>query len=171
VEFAATGRLWHLYGGASLDELAEVIGPAGAGGRVHHKRRWPRWFGYHDVQLCVCRCRRIEMIIVPAWHRPCEVPGARPGVSHVVPAMPYGQIVAAIESAGCAWEPEDYPGLASQCTVLTRPAGGRVGFVFVTETGRGLPLPEPVLNKIVATPEPHVCPPVAPGTPDDGYGA
>ncbi|MBD0743889.1 hypothetical protein [Streptomyces sp. CBMA152] len=175
VEFGRTGRLGALHGGAWLTEVAAVHGTPWTGGRVYDKRRWPHWFGYGDVSLCVCGCRRIEMISIPTWHRKCLVPGDRPDRLRRVPPLTYGMIVPALDTAGVEWHLDEYPGLP-QRTVVTEPVDGRVEFVFTTEeycyeSDREIPLRTPVLNKIVAAAAPHECPPIPPGTPDDGWGS
>jgi hypothetical protein len=138
---------------------------------VHQHSRWPHWFGYGSVQLLVCSCRLVNLIIVPARHTPCEIPGARAGELHVVAPMTYGEIVPAIEAAGSRWEPRDFAGLPEQRTVVTSADRGRVSFVFATADDHGVSAADPMLDKIVASARPHDCPPVPAGQQDDGYGA
>ncbi len=61
--------------GASLSDIAAILGPPWDIGRVSKRRRWPHLFSYGgDAELCVCRCRRVTMISVQTWRKTVELP-------------------------------------------------------------------------------------------------
>lgn len=169
-EFGRTARIGPIGCNASLPELVEALGQPFIGDPVHKKRRWPRWFGYGNLQLVVCRCRLVIQVIVPVWHGEIEVPDAGANTLVSFPSeVAYSQFTAALDAAGCDWSRgRDFPG---QCTVETEVGGTRTGFVFVTAEGYdGPPLADPKLNKAVSSAF-HDCPPITSGQEDDGFAA
>ncbi|KQV21692.1 MULTISPECIES: hypothetical protein [unclassified Kitasatospora] len=77
-EFGRTGLIGPVGCRVPLPELAAALGPPWVGDPVDKRWRWPHWFGYGDLQLVVCRCRLVTMVIVPAWHGEVEYPVAAP---------------------------------------------------------------------------------------------
>ncbi|MFE0700741.1 hypothetical protein [Streptomyces sp. NPDC058872] len=167
-EFGRTARIGPIGCNASLPELVAALGQPFIGDPVYQGQRWPRWFGYGDLQLVVCECRLVVQVIVPVWRGEVEVPDARTNgmVSHPS-EVTRSRFIAALDAEGCDWNRGlDLPG---QCTVETEVDGIRTGFVFVTTEGHeGPPLADPTLSKAVSSAF-HDCPP---GTPDqeDGFG-
>lgn len=41
---------------------------------MSRRRKWPRLFAYGDLELSVCRCRKISLICIQAWHDTVEHP-------------------------------------------------------------------------------------------------
>ncbi|SEM39683.1 hypothetical protein [Streptacidiphilus jiangxiensis] len=150
VELARTDRIDGIGCRASLAELADRHGPAGEGGPVHERSRWPRWFGYGNLQLEVCRCRVVEMMVVPVWHgQVLDHPAEGVGLSLLRPVL---------TAAGYTEPPT--PKLRSQL-LLDRESGGiRTSFVFgATADGfeNGPLLDDPELVKVVSHAW-HTCP-------------
>ncbi|MFB7632858.1 hypothetical protein ACFC0M_18205 [Streptomyces sp. NPDC056149] len=169
-EFGRTARIGPIGCNASLPELVEALGQPFIGDPVYEKCRWPRWFGYGNLQLVVCSCRLVVQVIVPAWHGEIEVPDARANTMVSYPSgVSYSQFTAALDAEGCDWSRgRDLPG---QCTVETEVDGTRTGFVFVTTEGdEEPPLADATLNKAVSSAF-HDCPPRTPDEEDDGFGS
>lgn len=169
---AGTGRLGALHYGAALGDLAAVYGEPEAGGRVYSKERWPRWFGYGSIQLVVCRCRRVDSMIVPAWHRELELPGPA-GPRTVDSRITESHLTAALVGAGCRWETVEYPGLPDQRSLVTEPAEDvRVSFTFTDrESYDSPPLADLILDKVNVWGLSHrECPAADPHLPDGDEG-
>ncbi|WP_344980635.1 hypothetical protein [Streptosporangium fragile] len=163
-EFGSTGRIGPLRCGASLTDIAAVLGPPWDIGRVSTRTRWPHLFSYGHVELCVCRCRTVTTLSAQTWHDVVELPAARTNTITSLPArLTYRQLTAALDAAGCCWQPvsRQSPGGVE---LRTRPLG--VAFTFRTDDG-----PEPLLENASVWLDPHDCPPLPPGHPDDGFGA
>lgn len=56
-ELAATGGIGVVRCGASLTDVAAVLGPPMDLGRIRKRFRWPHRFCYETVEFAVCRCR------------------------------------------------------------------------------------------------------------------
>ncbi|GHC45094.1 hypothetical protein GCM10010507_20330 [Streptomyces cinnamoneus] len=168
-EFGRTARIGPVGCGASLPDMAEVLGPPFVGDRVYEDRRWPRWFGYGSLQLVVCRCRLVTQVILPVWAGKVTVPNAGTDALVSCPSdVTYSRLTAALDSSGNTgrtWSlVQDTPG---QCTVEIEADGIRTAFVFVTvEDYDEPPLADPKLYKVVSSAF-HDCPPVTPGHEDE----
>ncbi|AYN43182.1 hypothetical protein D9753_34680 [Streptomyces dangxiongensis] len=44
---------------------------------MSRRRQWPRLFAYGDLELSVCRCRKIVLICIQAWRDVIELPTER----------------------------------------------------------------------------------------------
>ncbi|GAA3424583.1 hypothetical protein GCM10018953_17660 [Streptosporangium nondiastaticum] len=162
--FGTTGRIGPLRCGASLPDIAAVLGPPWYSGRISERTRWPHRFAYGDIELCVCRCRTVTSISVQTWHDPIELLNTRTNtITFLSGRMTYWQIIGALDAAGCRWRPTPYrfPGGAYLQTVPSD-----VVFTFRTDEDE----PEPLLENAAVTIDPHDCPSIPAGTPDDGYG-
>ncbi|GAA2985769.1 hypothetical protein JCM13580A_02440 [Streptomyces drozdowiczii] len=73
-EFGSSAAIGPMHCGASLSDIAAILGPPWDIGRVSKRRRWPHLFSYGDAELCVCRCRRVTMISVQTWRKTVELP-------------------------------------------------------------------------------------------------
>ena len=166
VQFAVTGAIGPLRCDASLHEIAKCLGTPYALGPVSNRRRWPHRFGYGDVELCVCRCRRVQSIDVRAWLEgmELELPHPEPGAAMVRSAgrLTYSQVMTGLQAVGCVMEPllRQPPG-----QMAVRAARTGVEFVFTTSASA-----EPLLDKAGSWVAAHDCPPIRTGTPDDGFG-
>jgi hypothetical protein len=161
--FGATGEIGPLRCGASLNGIAETLGPPWDIGRISQWRRWPHLFSYGHVELCVCHCRTVTMISVQARHDPIELPEPGTNVLTAYPShMTLSEITASLNKAGCRWHtgPNDSP---DRLELRTDPAG--VGFVF--RTGHA---PEPLLEQAGLWTNEHECVSLPHGLPDDGFG-
>ncbi|MGP3921421.1 hypothetical protein [Nonomuraea sp. 10N515B] len=161
--FGSTGRIGPLWCGASLTDISALLGPPWDIGRVSKRTRWPHLFSYGHVELGVCRCRTVTMLSVQTRHATVELPDAETSAITSFPArLTYQQLTAALETAGCHWQP--VPGRSPGSAELrTHPAG--VAFTFRTDDG-----PEPLLENAGAWLDTHDCRPLPPGHPDDGFG-
>ncbi len=169
-QFGLTARIGPIGCNASLPQLVEALGQPFTGDRVSRKQRWPHWFGYGSLQLVVCGCRLVTMVIVPAGQGEIEVPDARTNAMVTLPSeLTYSQLTAALDEAGCSWtRGQELPG---HCSVETAVDAIRTSFVFTTtESYDGPALTDPELCKVVSHVA-HDCPPTAHGRPDDGFGA
>jgi hypothetical protein len=164
VQFAATGAIGPLRCEGSLHEIAAVLGGPQDLGRVSKQRRWPHRFGYGDVELSVCRCRRVQSIHVQAWRESIDLPPLKPGVATVRPSgrLTYTQVMAGLQETGCVVEPITSPPPGQ---LAVRAVRSGVELVFTTDDGA-----EPLLEKAGSWVAAHDCPPIAEGTPDDGLG-
>jgi hypothetical protein len=160
--FAASAGIGPMRCGASLTELVAELGvplDLGPTSGTSKPRRWPHRFCYGDVELLVCSCRLVDRVSISTWHdSPVEIPG------ELVPFEPYvtyAQLTGALDRPWerFVWVREEEP------TVRTLSDDGvPVEFSFFTELG------EIRLHKAYARAEPHDCPPIPPGQPDDGLG-
>lgn len=165
-DFGTTGRIGPLRCGASLPDIAAVLGPPWYSGRISKHTRWPHMFVYGDIELCVCRCRTVTSVSVQTWYDPIELLNTRTNTITSFPGrMTYWQIIGALDAAGCRWQPAPYqfPGGAYLQAVPSD-----VVFTFRTDDEDE---PEPLLENAAVSIDPHDCPPIPAGTPDDGYGA
>jgi hypothetical protein len=149
-DLAITGRLGPVANGAAWDTVTADLGEPWVGTMDGHLA-WPRLFAYGDLELNVCRCRAITLICVQTWREVIELPlqlvggtGAFPGEIH------YADVVAALDRAGCPWQP--YPPLTfdDQCSLMATPSGAT--FVFEIPDGS-----DPVLNVVGLPPHQHDC--------------
>lgn len=161
--FAATGEIGPLRCGASLNSIAETLGPPWDIGRISQRRRWPHLFSYGDVELCVCQGRTVTTISVQARHDRIELPEPGTNVLTAYPShMTLSAITASLDQTGCRWHiaADDSP---DRLELHTEPAG--VSFVF--RTGH---TPDPLLEQTGLWMNEHECTSPSPGLPDDGFG-
>ncbi|MEV4292600.1 hypothetical protein AB0K40_44435 [Nonomuraea bangladeshensis] len=157
--FGATGEIGPIRCGASLNSLAETLGPPWDIGRISRRRRWPRLFSYGHVELCVCHCRTVTMISVQARHDPIELPDPATNVLTAFPShLTLRQITDSLDAARCRRRVG-----TAMLELRTEPAG--VGFVF-----RAGHAPEPLLEQAGCWITEHECVPPPHGLPDDGFG-
>ncbi|MFD9337507.1 hypothetical protein ACFWBF_24345 [Streptomyces sp. NPDC060028] len=169
-EFGRTARIGPIGCNASLPELVEGLGQPFIGDPVYSKGRWPRWFGYGNLQLVVCSCQLVVQVIVPVWHGEIEVPDARTNTMVSHPSdVTYSQFTAALDAEGCDWSRgQEFPG---QYTVETEVDGIRTEFVFVTIEGcEGPGLSDATLDKAVSSAF-HDCAPTTSNKEDTGPGS
>ncbi|MBR7838605.1 hypothetical protein KDL01_35385 [Actinospica durhamensis] len=166
VQFGLTGAVGPVRCGALLGEIAADLGAPLDLGRVGKQRRWPHRFGYGDLELCACRCRRVLSLTVQTWREAIELPrtGLGPGQWFVRYRERVGQseLMAALRAAGCAVE-EDARPVPGQVTL--RALGSGVAFVFGTDHRE-----RALLECADVWGAGHDCPPVEPGMPEDGFG-
>lgn len=165
VQFAVTGAIGPLRCDASLHEIVARLGSPQDLGPVSKRRRWPHRFGYGDVELCVCHCRRVQSIHVQAWREEMELPPPQADAATIRCAsqLTHVQVLAGLRAIGCVVEPitRQPPG-----QVAVRAARSGVEFVFSTGGGS-----EPLLDKVGSWVAAHDCPPIRAGAPDDGLGS
>ncbi|MFJ8042561.1 hypothetical protein ACIRBX_18940 [Kitasatospora sp. NPDC096147] len=109
----------------------------------------------------VCRCRLVTRLTVPAR---LPAPVEYPAVGAFDSAVPLDALLRSFDTAGVAWQRDGR--VSGQIDVTTAAAW----FVFVTDQNVAPP-DGPVLAKAGSAAPAHACPPIPPGTPDDGYGA
>jgi len=163
-EFGSTGAIGPLHCGASLNEIAAVLGPPWDIGRVSKRRRWPHLFSYGDVELCVCRCRRVTSVSVQTWRDAIELPapGSKTTISH--PGhLTLTEITAGLDAIGCHAWPRTRDKPPGRLTLRAEPSG--ITFTFRTDDG-----PEPLLEIVSSWIATHECTPPADDVPDDDFG-
>ncbi|MFE7951571.1 hypothetical protein [Streptomyces sp. NPDC057426] len=157
---AKTCRLGPVFSGADWDEVTAALGEPWDIGTMSRNRKWPRLFAYGDLELSVCRCRKISLICVQTWRDVVELPPSVVGGTGTFPAgLRHTDVVSALDKAGCSWEP--YPPLTfgDQCSLTAIPSGAN--FTFEIPEGE-----EPVLNVMGLPGDGHVC---SARTPDQDY--
>ncbi|MDX3574551.1 hypothetical protein [Streptomyces sp. ID05-47C] len=142
---ALTARLGPVHVDASW---ADVTAALGEPREVLRSRRRPRLFGFGDLEVFVCRCRRVRMVTVQTWTETVEVPT----YAGLFPGEPTeADVVAALDRAGCAWEVDSaltFDGQRGLCVPATSAT-----FVFVVpESG------EPRLHAMGLPDNGHRCP-------------
>lgn len=164
-EFGSSATIGPLHCGATLDDIAAALGPPWDIGRVSKQRRWPHLFSYGDVELCVCRCRRVTMISVQTWRGAIELP--LPGTGEVATfagPLTHTQVTAELDLTGCRFSPVTLHQPPGQSALRVESTG--VTFTFRTEAGS-----EPLLESAGHWISTHGCTPPATDAPDDGFGA
>ncbi|MEV0170490.1 hypothetical protein AB0I00_05090 [Streptomyces sp. NPDC050803] len=143
-EVAGTGRWGPVATGADWHEITAAFGePRDTGSTTD----WPRLFAYGDLELSVCRCRRVVLVCVQTWRDVIELPGE----PHAFPAaVTYDDVTRALDGAGCPWEPDASLTFGDQCALTALPSGAS----FVFEADRGA---EPVLNVVGLPGDFHDC--------------
>lgn len=79
---AKTGRLGPVFSGAEWSDVTAALGEPWDIATMSRNREWPRLFAYGDLELSVCRCRK-----VPQGHRErtashssgCHLSNTQPG--------------------------------------------------------------------------------------------
>ncbi|MGX1271262.1 hypothetical protein [Streptomyces phaeoluteigriseus] len=142
---ALTARLGPVHVDASWDDVTAALGEPR---EVLRNRRWPHLFGYGDLEVLVCRCRRVRLVTVQTWTETVELPT----YAALFPGEPTeADVVAALDRAGCPWEP--CPALTFDGQRGLRVPATSVTFVFaVPETG------EPRLHAMGLPDNGHRCP-------------
>ena len=167
VQFGVTGAIGPVRCDALLGEVAAELGAPEDLGWVSKRRRWPHRFGYGDLELCVCRCRRVLSFEVQTWRGVIDLPPlGRDAGSELVRhsgRISSAELTAALSVAGCAVV-EETASVPGQMTL--RALGGRVAFVFSMDHQHGAVLE--CAGAYYGTG--HACPPIVPGTPEDGFG-
>lgn len=147
-DLARSGRLGPAGNGASWTVVREAFGEPFDVGIT---KSWPRLIAYGDLELSVCSCRTVILVCLQTWRDVVEVPVGVAEVRTFPGRVPYDDLVAALDRAGCAWQRYAPLTLDGQCAV--RAADSGVEFVFEI-----LPGEEPFLNVVGTRPFPHDCP-------------
>lgn len=71
---AKTGRLGPVFSGADWGDVTAALGEPWEIGTMGRNRKWPRLFAYGDLELSVCRCRKVSLICVQTWRDVVELP-------------------------------------------------------------------------------------------------
>ncbi|MFB7175879.1 hypothetical protein ACFCYM_34450 [Streptomyces sp. NPDC056254] len=71
---AKTGRLGPVFSGAGWNDVTAALGEPWDIGTMSRRRRWPRLFAYGDLEMSVCRCRKVSLICVQTWRDVVELP-------------------------------------------------------------------------------------------------
>ncbi len=151
-EVARTGRWGPVFTGADWTEVTTAFGEPWDVGTMSRHQRWPRLFAYGDLELSVCRCRKIVLVCIQTWRDVIELPSSAPGEPQVFPAaVTYHDVTRALDEAGCPWQPNASLTFGDQCALTALPSGAS----FVFETGQGA---EPVLNVVGLPGDFHACP-------------
>ncbi|MFG1812024.1 hypothetical protein [Streptomyces sp. NPDC049040] len=163
-EFGSTAAIGPLRCGASLNDIAAMLGRPWDMGRVSKKRRWPHLFSYGHVELCVCCCRRVTMISVQTWRDTIELPVA--GTTSLATSagpLTHAQVTAELNAIGCRFTPVALHQPPRQLALQVESTG--TTFTFRTETGS-----EPLLDHAGHWITTHECTRPAADGPDDGFG-
>lgn len=148
---AKTGRLGPVFIGADWSDVTTALGEPWDIGTMSRNRKWPRLFAYGDLELSVCRCRRIALICLQTWRDVIELPPPVVGGTGTFPAgLTHTDVVSALDEAGCRWAP--YPPLTfgDQCSLVAIPSGAE--FTFEIPEGE-----QPVLNIMGVPGDGHDC--------------
>lgn len=149
--FADTASLGEMRVGASFDDVVRVHGEAFDMGS-NSRKTWPRLFGFGDVELFVCRCRRVNMISIQAWRDEVGFPYSdRPGCETFPGRPTHEEVTEALDAAGVGWRPHSALTLPGQTAILAHATA--VSFVFMLEDGG-----PPLLNVAGAPGDYHECP-------------
>jgi hypothetical protein len=148
---AKTGRLGPVFSGADWGDVTAALGEPWDMGAMSRSRRWPRLFAYGDLELSVCRCRKVSLICVQTWRDVVELPEALAGGRGTFPAgLTHAGVVSALDKAGCPWEPYPPQTFGDQCSLVAIPT--RANFTFEILEGE-----EPVLNSLGLPGDGHDC--------------
>ncbi|WP_232791267.1 hypothetical protein, partial [Streptomyces kanasensis] len=148
---AKTGRLGPVFSGADWSTVTSMLGKPCDIGSMSRKRKWPRLFAYGDLELSVCRGRKVSLICVQTWRDIIELPPSVTGGTGTFPArLNHTDIVSALEKAGCSWEPYSPSTFGNQCSLVAIPTGAN--FTFEIPEGE-----DPVLNAMGLSGDGHDC--------------
>ncbi|GAA3654964.1 hypothetical protein GCM10023079_50020 [Streptomyces chitinivorans] len=151
-EMAKTGRWGPVAIGADWNGVTTAFGEPWDVGAMSRRRKWPRLFAYGDLELSVCRCRRILLVCVQTWREAIELPSSVPGETQVFPAaVTRHDVTRALDRAGCPWRPDASLTFGDQCALTALPSGA--SFVFRDSQGA-----QPLLNVMGLLGDFHVCP-------------
>lgn len=146
---ALTARLGPVHVDASWDGITAALGePRDVLPMRRRGPRWPRLFGYGDLEVFVCRCREVRMMSVRTWTDTVDLPGH----TGTFPGEPtHAEIVAALDRAACPWELD--VGLTFRDQRTLRIPSTSAAFTFVVpEAG------EPTLHALGLPDNGHTCP-------------
>ncbi|MGW1131150.1 hypothetical protein [Streptomyces griseoluteus] len=156
---AKTRRLGPVFVGADWQDVTEALGEPWPIGR---HRKWPRLFAYGDLEISVCRCRKVSLVCVQTWRDAVQLPPDLAGGPGTFPSgLGYVNVVAALDGAGCPWEPYAPLTFGDQCSLVATSSGAH--FTFEIPEGE-----EPVLNVVSLFGDRHDC--SAPGAKPGGAG-
>ncbi|WP_326659054.1 hypothetical protein [Streptomyces sp. NBC_00385] len=148
---AKTGRLGPVFSGADWRDVTEAFGEPWEIGTMSRRRKWPRLFGYGDLELSVCRCRKVCLICVQTWRDVVELPPSVAAGTDTFPSgLTYADVVSALDRAGCSWEICPSLTFGDQRTLVVTPTGASLTF----EIPEG---EEPVLNGVGLPGDGHDC--------------
>ncbi|MGV9313591.1 hypothetical protein ACWDR0_15575 [Streptomyces sp. NPDC003691] len=148
---AKTGRLGPVYSGADWNDVIAALGEPWVIGTMSRNRKWPRLFAYGDLELSVCRCRKVSLICVQTWRDVVELPPSVAGGTGTFPAgLKHADVVSALDRADCSWAPHAALTFGNQCS-LTAIASG-ASFTFEIAEGE-----DPVLNVMGLPGDGHDC--------------
>lgn len=151
-EVAKTGRWGPAVTGADWDGVTAVFGEPWDVGTVSRSDEWPRLFAYGDLELGVCRCRKIILVCIQTWRDVIELPSSTPGEPQTFPgALTYQDVTRALDAAGCPWQPHESLTFGDQRALTVLPSGAD----FVFEIAQGA---EPLLNVVGLPGDSHACP-------------
>lgn len=137
--------------GASFHDVVRVHGEYFEAG-APHRGKWPRLFGFGDVELFVCCCRRVNLISIQTWREETELPFEDRAGCETFPGRPTrDEVTAALDAAGVSWRPHPPLTLPGQTAIIADVTP--VTFVFVLEVGA-----PPLLNVAGAPGDHHECP-------------
>jgi hypothetical protein len=149
---AKTGRLGPVFSGADWNDVTAALGEPWDVGTMSRNRKWPQLFAYGDLELSVCRCRKVSLICVQTWRDVVELP---PSIAGGVDAFPAGikqvDLVSALDEADCLWRPYLPLTFGDQCSLVAIRSGA--SFTFEIPQGE-----EPVLNVMGLPGDGHDCP-------------
>ncbi|MFJ6405903.1 hypothetical protein ACIQK9_10315 [Streptomyces hydrogenans] len=148
---AKTGRLGPVFSGADWNEVTAVLGEPWDVGSMSRNRTWPRLFAYGDLELSVCRCRKVALICVQTWRDVVELPPSVAGGTGTFTAgLRHGEVVSALDRVDCPWEPYAPLSFGNQCSLTATESGAN--FTFEIPEGE-----EPVLNIVSLPGDGHDC--------------
>ncbi|MFI6895039.1 hypothetical protein ACIBM4_13070 [Streptomyces sp. NPDC050256] len=148
---AKTGRLGPAFSGADWHDVTDAFGEPFEIRTTSRRRKWPRLFGYGDLELSVCRCRKVSLICVQTWRDVVELPASVAGGTDTFPSgLRYADVVSALDRAGCSWEPCPSLTFGDQSTLVVMPTGA--SFTFEIPEGEA-----PVLHGMGLSGDGHVC--------------
>lgn len=149
--FANTASLGEMRVGASIDDVARFHGEY-FDSPTRRRGTWPRLFGFGDVELYVCRCRRVNMISIQTWRDETGLPHEDRAGCETFPGRPtYDEVAEALDAAGVGWRPHPSLTLPGQIALIADVTA--VSFVFELEDGE-----PPALNVVGAPGDFHECP-------------
>lgn len=151
-ELARSGQLGPVANGAAWDAVTEALGEPFEV-VVGKRRSWPRLFAYGDLELSVCRCRKVILICLQTWRDVVELPTGLAETQPFTGHPKYAEVIEALSHIGCAWQPYTPLTFNNQCAIQTAPSG--VVFVFEIPEGE-----DPILNVVGPQPHQHDCPAV-----------
>ncbi|MCL7380341.1 hypothetical protein [Streptomyces sp. 35G-GA-8] len=148
---AKTGRLGPVFSGADWNEVTAALGEPWDFGAMSRNRKWPRLFAYGDLELSVCRCRKISLICVQTWRDVVELPPSVLAGTGTFPArLRHTDVVSALDKAGCSWAPYAPLTFGDQFSLVVIPSGANFTFEIPEDE-------EPVLNVMGLPCDGHDC--------------
>ncbi|MFE9856525.1 hypothetical protein [Streptomyces sp. NPDC005780] len=148
---AKTGRLGPAFSGADWRDVTEAFGEPWEIGTMSRRRKWPRLFGYGDLELSVCRCRKVGIICVQTWRDVVELPpSVTGGAGTFASGLTYADVVATLDRAGCSWETCPSLTFGDQRTLVVTSTGA--SFTFAIPEGES-----PVLHGVGLPGDGHDC--------------